>query len=183
MNGESLVTWIGMFIGASSILSCGNHTKSERLHLPTTIDVQQSLISQTRTYFRAVFDGDTGSALGSIHPGVFEYSAGESDLEPSVSRNAMAQEILNTGRIVKEAKIKFEFDVRVLRTVTDGDTVLSRVIVNTIMQSPNHKKSSWEELVAVSTNSGSDWRFIANTLDVPDILRMSFSSNLVTRIE
>lgn len=150
---------------------------------------EENMLSQFRTYNNALLRGDIDNAIHYQYQDAVKYFKkyypGESD--DNVLRRLFEDVSKQTIELVNRYEshgIDFNIVVsRLIRKVCQGDNIFYVFEIVTNLVNDNLQLHTTPDLtLAVSTNNGENWTFNAMNDDTPNILRISFSDEIVDRI-
>ena len=151
--------------------------------------MEKNMISQFGSYNLALLRGDFDNASRYQYKDAITYFRkfypGEPDEQ--IMRNffsSVSEEMVQTIRKYQEHGIELNIVVsRIVRKVTQGDNIIYVFeIVSNMIGDKLQIHMSPEETIAVSTNSGKNWTFNTVNEDTPNILRVSYSDELVDKV-
>jgi len=160
-----------------------SHDVEKKPILVDTIDKsndEEKMKLQLREYIDAYYTGDADKVLDYIYPDVFEYFKMQNPGEIIDIEEAKKKLIIEPSRMMKklssEKQITFEFKVgEVISSANYNENKLFVVVtyVNAIIG--KKEKSIRGEVIAVSNDSGLNWKFLENDPELAEgILKMKF---------
>ncbi|MCH5308367.1 MAG: hypothetical protein J1E58_00795 [Prevotella sp.] len=160
------------------VMECKGHNKEE-----------ENMLSQFRSYNLALLRGDIDNAIHYQYPDAAkyfkEYYPGESN--DGVMRKLFEEFSMHAIEQVKRFEnhgIEINIVVsRLIRKVTYGENIFYVFEIVSNMVNDNLQLHTTPDLtLAVSSNNGKNWTFNAMNDDTPNILRISFSNEIVDKV-
>lgn len=151
--------------------------------------MEKNMISQFGSYNLALLRGDFDNASHYQYRDAVTYFRkfypGESD--EGIMRNffaSVSDEMVQAINRYKEHGIDLNIVIsRITRKVTQGDNIIYVFeIVSNMVGDKLQIHTSPDETIAVSTNAGKNWTFNTVNEDTPNILRVSFSDEVVDKV-
>lgn len=151
--------------------------------------MEKNMISQFSSYNLALLRGDFDNASRYQYKDAIKYFRkfypGESD--DAILRNFFASASDEMAQVIQrfaDRGIDLNTVVsRVVRKVTIGENVIYVFeIVSNIVSAKMQIHTSPEATIAVSTNAGKNWTFNTVNEDTPNILRVSYSDEVVNKV-
>ena len=148
-----------------------------------------NMFSQFHSYLKALKRADIDNAMHYQYPDAAKYFKkyypGESD--DGVMRKIFEDMSMQTIEQVKRFEshgVELSIVVsRRIRKVTQGDNILFVFEIVSNMENENLQLHTTPDLtLAISTNGGKNWTFNAMNDDTPNILRISFSNEIVDKV-
>ena len=148
-----------------------------------------NMLSQFKSYNNALWRGDIDNAIHYQYPDAakyfMKYYPGES--EDGVMRNIFEDMAMQTIEQVKRFKshgVELSIVVsRPIRKVVQGENIFYVFEIVSNMVNENLQIHSTPDLtLAVSTNKGKNWTFNTINDDTPNILRISYSNDIVDKV-
>lgn len=165
-----------LFLG--QVMDCKGHSKEE-----------DNMLSQFRSYQNALKRGDIDNAMLYQYPDAAKYFKkyypGESDND--VMRKLfedMSMELIEQIKRFESHGVELNVAVsRLVRKVSQGSNIFYVFEIVPNMINENLQLHSTPGLtLAVSTNGGKNWTFNAMNEDTPNILRISYSNEIVDKV-
>lgn len=150
---------------------------------------EENMLSQFRSYNKALLRGDIGNAIHYQYPDAAKYFKkyypGES--EDGVMRRLFEDLSMQTIEQVKRFEshgVELNIAVsRLVRKVSQGNNIFYVFEIVSNMVNENLQLYTTPDLtLAVSTNNGKNWTFNAMNDDTPNILRISYSDEIVDKV-
>lgn len=151
--------------------------------------MEQNMLSQFASYNSALLRGDFDNACHYQNKDAVEYFKkfypGESD--DNIMRmfySSLSEDMMQTIKNFEDHGIKLDFIVsRMIRKVSQGDNVIYVFELTTNMIGENLQlHTSPEETIAISVNGGKNWTFNNINEDTPNIMRISFSEDVINKV-
>lgn len=184
------------FNDSVSIIECITDKKNpDGFNLGQVVDCkgnnkeEENMLSQFRSYNLALLRGDIDNAIHYQYPDAAKYFKkyylGESN--DVVMRKLFEDLSMQTIEGVKRFEshgIEINIVVsRLIRKVTYGENIFYVFEIVSNMVSDNLQLHTTPDLtLAVSSNNGKNWTFNAMNDDTPNILRISFSNEIVDKV-
>lgn len=151
--------------------------------------MEKNMLNQFASYNSALLRGDFDNACHYQNKDAVEYFKkfypGESDDE--IMRKfytSLSESMTQTIKKFEDHGIKLEFVVsRINRKVTQDDNVIYvfEIAINMIGENIQLHTSP-EETIAISVNRGKNWTFNNINEDTPNIMRISFSEDVINKV-
>ena len=151
--------------------------------------MEKNMLSQFASYNSALLRGDFDNACHYQNKDAVEYFKqfypGETD--DDIMRkfySSLSEEMIQTINKFEDHGIKLDFIVsRMIRKVTQGDNVIYVFELTTNMIGENLQlHTAPEETLAISVNGGKNWTFNNVNEDAPNIMRISFSEDIIDKV-
>ena len=151
--------------------------------------IEENMLSQFASMNLACLRGDYDNVCRYLYQDAAKYYRkfypGESD--DAIMRgffSSMSDEMIQTMRNYEEHGIELSIVVsRVIRKVAQDDNIIYVFEIVSNMISDNLQvHTDPDQTIAVSTNGGKNWTFNAFNDDVPNILRISYSEDVVDKV-
>lgn len=150
---------------------------------------EMNMLSQFKSYNNALWRGDIDNAILYQYPDAakyfMKYYPGEN--EDGVMRKIfedMSMQTIEQAKRFESHGVDLSIVVsRPIRKVMQGDNILYVFEIVSNMVNENLQIHSTPDLtLAVSTNQGKNWTFNAMNDDTPNILRISYSKDIVDKV-
>lgn len=151
--------------------------------------VEKNMISQFGSYNIALLRGDYDNACRYQYQDAVKYFRkfypGEND--ETIMRNffaSVSDEMVQAIKRYQEHGIELNIVVsRITRKITQGNNIIYVFeIVSNMIGNKLQIHTSSEETIAISTNGGQNWTFNTVNEDTPNILRVSYSEDVVNKV-
>ena len=150
---------------------------------------EMNMLSQFKSYNTALLRGDIDNAAHYMNKDAVVYfrkfyPGMEDDGIMKKFFEIVSDEMIEQIRRFESHGIELEFVVsRIIRKVTQGDNVFYVFEIVSNMYNENLQlHTEPESTLAVSNNGGKNWTFNTMNEDTPNILRVSFSDDVVDKI-
>lgn len=187
---------VGEFNDSVSIIECITDKKiPEGFTLGQVVECkgnnkeEENMLSQFRSYNLALLRGDIDNAIHYQYPDAAKYFKKyyPSESYDGVMRKLFEDLSMQTIEGVKRFEshgIEINIVVsRLIRKVTYGENIFYVFEIVSNMVSDNLQLHTTPDLtLAVSLNNGKNWTFNAMNDDTPNILRISFSNEIVDKV-
>jgi hypothetical protein len=157
---------------------------------PDSIKPENNLLKQVASYNSALLHGDVNACAKYLYPDAFTYCR---KFYPDFPDEEVMKEFFKSAsgdlqeHLAKWAEIGVEVKIIVsnlVRKVTKGDDIIIVFNVSTNMCSDDvfiHTKST-ERTIGISQNGGKNWWFMCDHEDLPTILKMHYSDEVVDEV-
>lgn len=151
--------------------------------------IEMNMLSQMKSYNSALVRGDYDNACHYLYPDAVKYFkrfyVGESD--DNIMRHffsCVTKDMVQTINNYENHGINIDIVVsRIIRKVTQGDNIIYVFEVVSNLTSPKLQiHTNPNQTIAISTNSGKNWTFNDINEDTPNILRISYSNDVVDAV-
>jgi hypothetical protein len=151
--------------------------------------IEENMLSQFSSYNLALLRGDYDNACRYQYPDAVKYFRKfyPAQSDDTIMRNffsSMSNEMIQSIRRYEEHGIELSIIVsRVKRKISQKNNIIYVFeIVSNMIGEKLQIHTTPDETIAISTNAGKNWTFNAVNEDTPNILRVSYSDEVVDKV-
>jgi len=188
-NSIQLLTILLLFI------SCNYNTKTEsktgydinfKIDTSENTEIEKILKNQLMEYLIAFNGGDPEKAIGYCYPDIFIWMERQFPYDYNIEsvKEMYRESINNLKKTAKEENLTYDFQIgEITNKINLGDQKLYSVVVSIIAKKKFDEVKLGDEIIAISFDNGSNWKFIQKDPETaPSILKMKFSNDIVQQI-
>ena len=155
--------------------------------------IEQNIMSQITTYMNALYRGDIEGAADFLYPDAITYFRKyypnyftDRDIIREFYKD-ISDSFIEGLRGYKQRGMEIEFIVAKIDKIIETDAAILCVFGLTIQVGKGDKyfyivPTKDDYTIGISLNMGKNWYFIARNEDTPNILRLKFSNEVITKI-
>jgi len=141
---------------------------------------------QIKEYLTAFNGGNPETAISYCYPDIFIWMERQfpNDYNIESVKEMYRESINNLKKTAKEENLTYDFQIGEITNKIDlGDQKLYSVVVSIIAKKKFDEVKLGDEIIAISFDNGSNWKFIQKDPETaPSILKMKFSNDIVQQI-
>jgi len=148
--------------------------------------IEKTLKNQLMKYLIAFNGGDPEKAISYCYPDIFIWMERQfpNDYNIESVKEMYRESINNLKKTAKEENLTYDFQIGEITNKIDlGNQKLYSVVVSIIAKKKFDEFKLGDEIIAISFDNGSNWKFIQKDPETaPSILKMKFSNEIVQQI-